>query len=112
VVRDLVFAGKRNFQDFMASPERIASNILADRLARLERAGIVERRRDPANARRVDVRLTAKGLDLIPLLLEMIRWGGAHDPDTAAPAAIRERLVRDRDGFAAELRARALARDA
>lgn len=110
VVRDLVFAGKRNFQEFIASPEQIATNILADRLARLEEAGIVTRRRDPDNARRVDYALTPRGADLIPVLLELIRWGASHDPETAAPAGFVARIVHDRDGLAAELRARALAR--
>lgn len=110
VVRDLVFAGKRNFQDFLASPEKIATNILANRLARLETTGVVVRRRDASNVRRVDYSLTPKGIDLIPVLLELIRWGATHDPDTAAPASIVQRIERDRDGLAAELRAAALAR--
>ena len=110
VVRDLVFAGKRNFQDFLASPEKIATNILANRLARLQQAGVVTRRRDASHVRRVDYSLTPKGLDLIPVLLELIRWGATHDPETAAPAAIVRRIEHDRDGFAAELRAAALAR--
>jgi DNA-binding HxlR family transcriptional regulator len=104
VVRDLVFARKRHFRDFVASPERIASNILADRLRALEGFGIVSRRPDPESARQVIYELTEKGEDLIPALLELIRWGAKYDTDTAAPRALARRIERDRKRLIAEIR--------
>src|SRR5687767_15966738 len=68
IVRDLMFKGLRTFSEFASSDERIATNILADRLARLESAGIVTKAADPADARRLHYRLTDKGLDLAPAL--------------------------------------------
>lgn len=105
VIRDLVFAHKRHFRDFLASPEKIASNILADRLKMLETTGIVSRRSDPASARNVVYELTKKGTDLIPALLELVRWGAKYDPDTAAPKTFARRIETDRDNLIAEIRA-------
>lgn len=82
VVRDLLFFDKRRFSEFLASPEGISTNILADRLARLERAGLVERRRYQEHPPRDEYHPTAAGRDLLPLLREMIRWGNAHIPST------------------------------
>jgi DNA-binding HxlR family transcriptional regulator len=105
VIRDLVFTRKRRFGEFLESPEGIASNILADRLRRLEQWGIVTRRTDPASARQVIYRLTDKGKDLIPVVLELMRWGATHDAAAATPKTVARRIRGDREGFAAELRA-------
>ena len=103
VIRDLVFAHKRNFRDFLASDEKIATNILAQRLKTLEASGIVSRRADPENARKVIYALTNKGINLLPVLLELIRWGATYDPQTAAPKAFIKRLAKDREGLIAEI---------
>lgn len=104
VIRDLVFARKRHFADFLASPEGIASNILANRLKNLEASGILSRRADPANARKVIYELTPKGMDLVPVLIDLISWGARYDPNTVAPAAFIKRIDEDRDGMIAEIR--------
>src|SRR5689334_12346898 len=75
VLRDLILGRKRYFQEFLSSNEKIASNILASRLKLLERSGLVTRARDPAHARRVIYAPTEKGLDLLPAILELVRWG-------------------------------------
>ena len=107
VLRDLVFLRKRHFRDFLDSPERIATNILSARLKNLECAGIVTRRPDPDNARQVIYELTGKGLDLIPLLLDLIVWGTKHDPSTAAPKEFVLRAIEDREGLIEDLRRKA-----
>lgn len=99
-----VFSGKRYFRDFLASPEKIASNILADRLKTLEASGIVSRRPDPANARKIIYELTEKGADLIPALLELGHWGAKYDAKTGAPGLFVRRIEKDREGFVAELK--------
>src|SRR5262250_2772921 len=78
VLRDLIMARKRYFQEFLESGEGIASNILASRLKRLEAAGLVTRSADPEQARRVVYTPTAKGLDLVPVLIELIAWSVKH----------------------------------
>ena len=68
IIRDLMFKGRTTYNEFLESGEGIASNILADRLRKLESAGVVEKRRDPSDARRFIYRLSAKGIDLAPVL--------------------------------------------
>lgn len=87
VVRDLLFLGKRQFGEFIQSPERIPSNILADRLKRLEKAGLVTRKPYQNRPVRHEYRLTPKGADLLPVLKEMVRWASRHIPGVAKPPA-------------------------
>lgn len=106
VVRDLVFLGKRRFKEFEESGEGIATNVLADRLQSLTEADILQSAKDPEDGRRVLYSLTKKGLDLIPILVDLAAFGGKHDADTAAPKAMLKRLEQDRDGVIQELRQR------
>ena len=104
VLRDLMIVRKRHFRDFLASDEKIASNILASRLKLLEAAGLLTRRPDPENARQVIYEPTEKGLDLLPSMLELVRWSAKYDPRTAAPPALVRRIAEDRDAYIAEIR--------
>lgn len=106
VMRDLIFNGKQRYRELLDSEEGIATNVLADRLSRLEQLGIISKGRDPGDRRQVLYAPTPKGLDLIPLMLEMIQWSAKHDPATAAPQAFLRRLKKDRAGLIAETRAR------
>ena len=74
VVRDL-FAGKSLFKDFLGSPERIATNILANRLERLVEGGLVEKFPSPERAAASAYKLTAKGRSLFPVLQAVGKWG-------------------------------------
>ena len=94
VLRDLVFRDRRYFQEFLESPEGIASNVLTERLNRLEAGGIIRKEQDPGDRRRHVYSMTEAGLDLIPLLVELTIWGATHDPESQYP---RERLARFRD---------------
>ena len=104
VLRDLLFRGKRHFRDFLASDEGIASNILSNRLQRLEAAGMVTRQPDPASARSVIYAPTEKAADLIPALLELTRWSGKYDPHTALTPQLARRIADDRDALVTEIR--------
>ncbi|MBX9777112.1 MAG: helix-turn-helix transcriptional regulator [Xanthobacteraceae bacterium] len=105
VIRDLLFGGKRHFKELMESPERIASNILTARLKKLEERGLIERRSDPDNRKQVIYTLTDKGRDLAPVLVEMVRWGGRHDPNSLCPKSVVTRLTRDNERLLADMRA-------
>ena len=83
VMRDLLFYDKHRFADFLASPERISTNILAERLKRLETCGLVERRRYQQRPPRDEYYLTVRGHDLLPVLRELIAWGKRHVPGVA-----------------------------
>jgi DNA-binding HxlR family transcriptional regulator len=108
ILRDMVLDGKRYYRDFLEAGEGIATNVLADRLTRLEEAGLVTKERDPEDAKRNVYTLTEKGLDTLPILLEMIAWGATHDPQSPVPPEFTERVKRDRDGMIAEIRAKVL----
>jgi DNA-binding HxlR family transcriptional regulator len=82
IIRDLML-GKRRYQHLISSPENIASNILADRLKRLQLAGLINRRAYQQNPARYEYVLTEKGKDLKPVLEAIIGWGKKHYPDTA-----------------------------
>ena len=104
VLRDLIIVRKRQFRDFLASDEKIASNILSSRLKLLEAAGMVTRRGDPEHARHVIYEPTEKGFDLLPTMLEMVLWSAKYDSRTAAPPAIVRRIAKNRGAYIAEIR--------
>ena len=85
VVRDALLFGKSRFADFLASPERISTNLLADRLKRLELQGLLERREYQERPRRYEYVVTQKGRDLLPVLIELVKWANRHIPDTKKP---------------------------
>lgn len=99
VLRDLVLREKQRYREFLASDEGIASNILSDRLRRLEEAGIATREVDPLDGRQVIYAVTEKGRSLVPLLMEMAAWGASHDSETGAPSRFAERYYADRLAF-------------
>lgn len=103
VIRDLLFKGKSRYRDFFESEERIATNILADRLKSLEEHGIITRHVAPRNAGGVSYQLTAKGLDLAPMLVELILWSATHDPNTAAPPEFVAAARQDRTSLLADI---------
>jgi DNA-binding HxlR family transcriptional regulator len=85
VVRDLVL-GKQYFDEFAASPEGIATNILSARLKFLEEQGFASSERDPADGRRVRYQLTAQGRSLRGLLAGIAKWGLKNIPGTDIPS--------------------------
>lgn len=100
IVRDLMFKGHKTFNDFLGAGEGIASNILADRLRRLDAAGIVVKQADAEDARRFVYRLTDRGIALAPVLVELVLWAARFE-DTDAPPAVVDEMESNRDGFLA-----------
>lgn len=90
IVRDLMFKGRHTFNEFLAGGEGIATNILADRLRRLELAGIIGKHADPADRRRALYRLTRKGIGLGPVLVELVVWSATHEATEAPPEVVRQ----------------------
>ena len=110
IIRDLMVRGFRTFGEFEESGERIATNILADRLRKLEASGVIMTEPDPADGRRMNYRLTEKGIDLAPVLLELLIWGARHE-QTKAPCALIESMEKNRESVLAEVRRRWQERD-
>ena len=111
IIRDMMVRGYTTFKEFQNSGEGIASNILSNRLGRLEGAGIVSAEVDQKDARRVNYRLTEKGIDLAPVMLELLIWGARHQK-TGAPCDVVEHLSQNREQVLAETRRRWAERDA
>jgi len=86
VLRDIV-AKKRRYGEFLGSPEGIPTNVLAQRLKRLEEEGLVDKRPYQKKPVRYEYRLTAKGADLLPVLQQLALWGSKHIPNRWAPPA-------------------------
>lgn len=104
IIRDMMLLGRRTFKEFLGSYERPASNILADRLRRLEAHRIIHAEPDPSDGRKLIYLLTPKGMDLAPVLTEMVLWAGKHERTENRPLI---RLMRkDKQKFLEQIRQR------
>lgn len=104
IIRDMMLRGFRSYKEFLGSYEGIATNILADRLRNLEAHGVVRSKIDPEDARKLIYQLTKKGIDLAPVLTEMVLWAGGHEK-TENQALVRL-MQKDKTKFIAEIRKR------
>lgn len=100
VIRDLMFYGKKRFGELLASPEKIPTNILTDRLRRLETAGLIRKVPYQTTPLRHEYRLEQRGADLLPVLRTLIEWANLHLPGTGRPPAgffegLAEKLKRE-----------------
>ena len=100
----------RTFKDFREAGEGIATNILADRLRKLQAAGIVMVEADQTDRRKLNYRLTEKGIDLAPVMLELLVWASRHE-ETEAPCAVIQNMAQNREAVLAETRRRWAERD-
>jgi len=80
IIRDLMFEDKRHFREFLGGEEKIATNILTDRLSMLETEGIISKKSDPAHKQKFLYSLTAKGIDLLPVIIELGAWSMKYQP--------------------------------
>lgn len=103
VLRDVVLLNRRRFSE-IAQNEGIATNILSDRLNKLEEAGLVRRVVNPQDRRGKLVEPTEKALDLIPMLLELVLFGTDHCGGNAVEDAFLERVRNNRAEVISELR--------
>ena len=103
IIRDLMFKEKRYYGDFLASAEKISTNILANRLQRLESNGVIEKRQDPDNHAKFIYSLTQKGKDLLPVMLEITMWSGKYDRYTNTPDWYLEQIRDNRTAISAEI---------
>jgi DNA-binding HxlR family transcriptional regulator len=95
VLRDMMFAGKRHFRELLQSDERISSNILADRLARLVENGVLTRSDDPTHKQKAIYSLTEKGIALLPIIVQIGAWGSSWITDARKLDAGARRVVRE-----------------
>jgi DNA-binding HxlR family transcriptional regulator len=104
IIRDMMLRRFRSYTQFLESYEHIATNILAHRLKKLEGYGIIATQQDPLDGRKLIYTLTQKGMDLAPVLTEMVLWAAAHE-ETQNPQLIRQ-IKKDKQKFIATVRQR------
>ena len=80
IIRDMMIDGKRRFREFLQSEEKIASNILSNRLASLEQEGIITKGDDPGHKQKIIYSLTQKGIDLFPIIMAIAKWSVKYMP--------------------------------
>ncbi len=108
VIRDLMFMGKTTYGDFLKGPEGIATNILANRLEKLETAELIIKAADPDNGTKFIYSLTERGKDLIPVMLEIVNWSGKHDPKTPTPKEMLKQISTNRQAVINKIRKKLL----
>jgi len=104
IIRDMMLRGFRTYKEFLESYEGIATNILADRLQNLIVHGIITAERDPSDGRKLIYSLTAKGIDLAPVLTEMVLWAASHEHTGNQPLV--HLIQKDKQQFLAAARQR------
>src|SRR5579864_819109 len=104
ILRDMMLRGFRSYGQFLESYEGIATNILADRLKKLIAHGIITTQEDATDGRKLNYVLTAKGIDLAPVLTEMVLWAARHE-ETQNQALVRT-MQKDKEHFLAAIRQR------
>ena len=102
ILRDIMFYHRSRFSDFTPN-ERIATNILTDRLARLEEYGIIEKTRDAAHKNQYVYSVTRKGRDFLPMLVDMTLWGLRYDPKSLASREFIKRIESEPRRLAQEI---------
>lgn len=95
VLRDMMFGGKRHFRELLHSDEKISSNILADRLARLVEHGVLTKADDPTHKQKAIYSLTEKGIALLPIVVQIGAWGSRWVPEAKKLDAPARKLIRE-----------------
>jgi len=106
ILRDIIILGKQHYHEFLESGEGISTNILADRLAKLEKLKMLKKTRDPDNLRKNIYSPTKKALDLLPMFVEMFVWASKYDLYTAVTKEHLDRFLGDKSGYIADVRAK------
>ncbi|MEP7197180.1 MAG: helix-turn-helix domain-containing protein [Saprospiraceae bacterium] len=99
IVRDLMFKDKHYYGEFAQSEEKIATNLLADRLSMLEKEGIIGKSKDALHKQKIVYKLTQKGIDLMPILVEIILWSAQYDKQSAVDKEFVKSVKMDKVGL-------------
>ncbi|WP_182921165.1 winged helix-turn-helix transcriptional regulator [Pedobacter planticolens] len=102
IVRDLMFSKQCTYGDFLKSDEKIATNILAARLQMLEANGIITKQDHPESKAKVLYKLTPKGIDLLPIMIEINLWADKYFTLPTDRKEMLEEVKKDKDAFIRE----------
>jgi DNA-binding HxlR family transcriptional regulator len=103
IIRDLAFKEKNTYGDFLNAGEGIATNVLADKLVLLEQHGIISKGAHPDSGTKILYKLTPKGIDLIPTLVEIILWSEKYHEVHEHATAFARMIKKDKAGSIKEL---------
>ena len=103
IIRDMMFGNKCTYNDFLKSAEGIATNILATRLKGLEENGIIEKSAHPDSKAKILYRLTPKGIDLLPIIMEVYIWSDKYFTIPADIKATIKEAKKDKNKFVKQL---------
>lgn len=106
IIRDLMFENKCTYNDFLKSQEGIATNILASRLKELEENGIIEKSAHPDSKAKKLYRLTSKGIDLLPILIEVYIWSDKYFTIPADIKVVIQEAKKDKEKFENQIRSK------
>ncbi len=104
IIRDLMFKGKRHYNEFLEGGEKVSTSVLRDKLRLLEEGGIIRKGPDVVKKSRIRYSLTQKGIDMLPLMVDLIAWSGNHDSQTAAEEKFLKDAATDREELIRSLR--------
>ena len=99
IVRDLIFSKQCTYGDFLKSDEKIVTNILASRLQTLEENGIITKSEHPDSKAKVLYKLTQKGIDLLPVMIEINLWAEKYFTIPAEQKAMLKEVKKDKEAF-------------
>lgn len=102
IIRDMMFKGKRHYNEFFECEEKVSTSVLGDRLKNLEEAGIISKGQDEVKKSRIKYSLTKKGIALLPVMIELIIWSGDFDKKTAAGKDFLNQAKKNRDSLLSE----------
>ncbi len=103
ILRDILLRDKCHFHEFLASEEKIASNILSARLETLVSEGLLTKEGDAANKSAAIYKPTKKALALLPMLFELMRWGIVYNPNADTSGPVMRQLLNDPKGLQARI---------
>jgi len=103
IVRDMVFKGMNTYGDFLNGGEKIATNILADRLMMLETGGMIAKQKHPESKAKILYTLTPKGIDLVPALVEIIAWSEKYHEVHPQAKQFAKQLRKDKEAVVKQI---------
>lgn len=103
IIRNLMFYNANTYGEFLKAPEKIATNILADRLLSLEGAGLISKEEHPGSKAKVLYRLTPMGISLLPVMLEISIWADKYFNISPGVKQIIKQAKKDKEGFVKSL---------
>lgn len=104
IIRDLMFKGKRHYNEFLEAGEKVSTSVLGDRLRKLEEMGFISKGQDTVKKSRIRYSLTQKGIELLPILMEMIIWGSVNDALTESPREFMDQATENKEELIARIR--------